>query len=127
VRPTRRWKRKWDFLAYFAIALVIVASALLYGAHQGRTGGSSELPLKWLGFAGLTAIVFGYATRTGLETKAGPKFWVLLAAVFVVRTAIWVLVLAQVEEVPLVVYALAGGPEYMLLLNVLGAFLKPEK
>jgi len=47
----------------WAIAVLIVTSVWMFAMHQARTGGSPNLPLKWLGFAGMTAIVFGYAIR----------------------------------------------------------------
>lgn len=52
-----------EWLLYVAIAVLIVVSVWMFALHQARTGGSPNLALKWLGFAGMTAIVFGYAIR----------------------------------------------------------------
>ncbi len=119
--------RGWDLLAYVAIALAVVAAIAIVAVHDAATNSSRELPLKWLGFGGLTAITFGYGVRHGIRRKPGGKFWAVLAAYFVFRTAIWILILSRVEVVPLLVYALLCGPEYMLLLRVLDAFLQPTR
>lgn len=119
--------RGWDLLAYVGIALALIAVIAIVAVHDADAGISRELPLKWLGFAGLTAITFGYGVRDGIRKKAGARFWTVLAAYFVLRAGIWILILTQVEVVPLLVFALLGGPEYMLLLNVLDRFLRPGR
>jgi hypothetical protein len=125
-RQTRSGRIK-DWLLYVAIAVLIVISVWMFAMHQARTGGSPNLPLKWLGFAGMTAIVFGNAIRACRRSWWKQKFWVLLGLFFAVHSSLGALVLTRVPTVPLLLYAVLTGPEYILLAAYLGFFLdSPE-
>jgi hypothetical protein len=76
-----------------AIAVLIVAAAWMFAMHQARTGGSPNLPLKWLGFAGMTAIVFGNAIRACRRLWGKQRFWLFLGLFFAVHSGLGVLVL----------------------------------
>jgi hypothetical protein len=112
-----------DWLLYVGIAVLIAASAWMFAMHQARTGGSPNLPLKWMGFAGMTAIVFGYAIRACRRSWGKQKFWVLLSLFFAVHSGLGVFVLLRVPVVPLVLYAVLTGIEYVVLAAYLGFFL----
>lgn len=112
-----------DWLLYVAIAVLIVISVWMFAMHQARTGGSPNLPLKWLGFAGMTAIVFGYAIRAGRQSWRKQKFWALLGLFFAAHSGLGVFVLLRVPVVPLVLYAVLTGIEYVVLAAYLGFFL----
>jgi hypothetical protein len=110
-----------------AIAVLITISVWMFAIHQARTGGSPNLPLKWLGFAGMTAIIFGYAIRACRRSWGKQKFWVLLGLFFAVHSGLGVFVLLRVATVPLVLYAVLTGIEYVVLASYLGFFLdSPE-
>jgi hypothetical protein len=116
-----------DGLLYMAIGVLIVISVWMFAIHQARTGGSPNLPLKWLGFAGMTAIVFGYVIRACRRSWGKQKFWVLLGLFFAVHSGLGVFVLLRVPTVPLVLYAVLTGIEYVVLASYLGFFLdSPE-
>jgi hypothetical protein len=112
-----------DGLLYVAIAVLIVISVWMFAMHQARTGGSPNLPLKWLGFAGMTAIVFGYAIRACRQSWGKQKFWMLLGLFFAVHSGFGALILTRVSTVSLMLYAVLTGPEYLLLAAYLGFFL----
>jgi hypothetical protein len=121
-------RRIRDWLLYVGIAVVIVVSAILYGAHQGMTGGSAELPLKWIGFAGMTGIVFGYAIKACRPLWRRQKFWLVLGCFFVIHCGLGAFVLMRVPVVPLLLFGMLTGPEYMLLAVYLGFFMdSPER
>jgi hypothetical protein len=117
-----RWRRVRDWLLYVVIAVLILAVVAAFAVHQARTGGSPDLPLKWIGFVGMTAIVFGYAIRACRRLWRTPKFWLLLTVFFVVHSGVGVFVL-RVATVPLILYAILTGMEYVLLAAYLGFFL----
>lgn len=121
-RRTRSGRIK-DWLLYVAIAVLIVISVWMFAMHQARTGGSPNLPLKWLGFAGMTAIVFGNAIRACRRSWGNQKFWVFLVLFFAVHSGLGVFVLLRVPVVPLLLYAVLTGPEYLVLAAYLGYFL----
>jgi hypothetical protein len=118
-----RWGRNKDWLLYVAIAALVVISVWMFAMHQARTGGSPNLPLKWLGIGGMTAIVFGNAIRACRRSWGKQKFWVLLGLFFAVHSGLGVLVLMRRATVPLLIYAVLTGPEYLLLAAYLGYFL----
>jgi hypothetical protein len=122
-----RLRRIRDWLLYVAIALLIVISVWMFAVHQARTGGSPNLPLKWLGFAGMSAIVFGYAIRACRQSWGKQKFWKLLGLFFAVHSGLGVFVLLRVPVVPLVLYALLTGIEYVILAAYLGFLLDGER
>jgi hypothetical protein len=123
MRRHQRRGRIRDWFLYIGIAAVIVAAAVGYGAYQGKVGGSTDLPLKWLGFFVTTAIVFGYAIHGRPPSWRARKFWLLLAVLLLAYLGVGVLVLARVESVPLVLYALLAPVEYVVLIECLGRFL----
>ena len=118
-RQTRTGTIK-DLLLYTAIAVLIVAAIWGFAVHQAKTGGSPTLPLKWLGFAGMTAIVFGNAIRACRRLWGRQKFWVLLGLFFAVHSTLGVFVLMSVPTVPLVLYGVLTGIEYVVLAAYLG-------
>jgi len=60
----------------------------------------------------------------GIGASAG---WVLLGLFFAVHSGLGVLVLMRIPTVPLSVYAVLTGPEYLLLAAYLGFFLDSDK
>ena len=82
-----------------------------------------DLPLKWLGFAGMTPIVFGYAISAFPPSGRTQKFWLLLTVFFVAHIGIGVFVLTRFDTVPLALYGLMVPAEYVLLAAYLGHFL----
>jgi hypothetical protein len=97
--------------------------AFVFAFHQARTGGSPYLPLKWLGFAGMTAIVFGNAIRVCRRSWGRQKFWVLLGLFFAVHCGLGVFLLMRVLPAPWLFYGMLAAPEYVVLAVYLGFFL----
>ncbi len=122
-----RWGRARDFLLYVAIAISVVILAFAFAFHLAKTGGSPYSTLKWLGFAGITAIVFGNAIRSCRRLWGRRKFWVLLGLFFAVHSGLGVFLLMRVATAPWVLYALLAGPEYVVLALYLGFFLDSDK
>ena len=118
-----RRSRVRDWLLYVAIAVLIVGLAVAYGAYQGLTGRHTDLPLKWLGFIAISALLFGYAIKASRRFWRTRKFWVILALFFVVHAGLGVFALTRVDKVPLILYPILGQIEYVLLALYLGYFL----
>ena len=77
-----------DFLLYVAISLSLVAAIILFAAHQAKTGQAAGLPLNWLGFAAMTALVFGDAIRITRRQWRQRRFWLLLGVAFLVQVSV---------------------------------------
>ena len=69
-----------DFLLYCVIGILVAALAVFYGVHQAKTNQTPGFSVKWLGFAILTAIIFGNAIRYTKPFWGLRRFWGLLAA-----------------------------------------------
>jgi hypothetical protein len=95
----------------------------MFALYQARRGGSPNLPLKWLGFAGMTAIVFGYALRACRRQWRKQRFWLFLGLFFGCHTALGVFVLFRLSTMPLVLYGAFTPIEYAFLTAYLGYFL----
>ena len=86
------------------IAIVVFVSLGAFAFYQADTGRTPGLPLKWMGFAAGTAIVFGYAIRYNPKLWARSRFWLVLSALFVAHLALGLVVLLNVEGLPLLFF-----------------------
>jgi Na+/melibiose symporter-like transporter len=118
-----RWKRVRDWLLYVVIAAVVFAVVGVFAIHQAKTGGSPDLPLKWLGFVGITAIIFGYAILAYRRSWGRRQLWLLLTAFFIMHSGAGVFVLTRLTTVSLILYGLLTGIEYLCLVRCLDFFL----
>ena len=125
-QQTRSGRTK-EWLLYIVIAVLIVALIWMFAIHQATTGGSPNLPLKWIGFAGMTAIVFGYAIRACRRWWGRQKFWALMGLFFALHSGLGVPLLLRIPVVPLFLYAVLTGIEYVILAAYLGFFLGPDQ
>jgi hypothetical protein len=115
-------------LLYIAIACVLYASIVLYAFHQADTHQPPGLPLKWLGFAAMTALVFGDTIRTHRVSWGNRRFWLFLAAFFTAQCVLGIAVLAAVAAVSTMVWAVLIPLDYGVLSTYLAFFLgTPDK
>jgi len=125
VAKAGRFGRLLDFFLYTVIAVVVFGSLATFAVHQARTGGSATLPLKWLGFAGMTAIVFGYAIREHRTLWRSRHFWLVIASLFLAHSIVGIVVLLNIHVVPLLLFGPLTGLEFGAIAASL-AFLFPR-
>jgi len=113
-----------DFLLYVAISLGVVAAIILFAAHQAKTGQSAGLPLNWLGFAAMTALVFGDAIRITRRAWTQPRFWLLLGLAFIVQVTVGTLLLWNAPRMSTLVWAFFIPLDYAALGGYLSLFVK---
>jgi hypothetical protein len=104
-----------DCLLYGVIAVSLATLIVLYGYYQARSGHTTGLQVKWLGFAILTAFVFGNAIRYSKPFWGSRKFWAFLALFSVVHLGLGVPVLLRLTNIPLLYFALITPIEYFIL------------
>lgn len=126
MRHAARRRKVSDWLFYVVIGVFVVAVVGVVAVRDADAGRSQGLPLKWLGFAAVTGIVFGYAIRAGRRSWRTRRFWFLIAVFFGAHLAVGVFVLARVDRVALSFYALLTGVEYAGLTAYLGLFLHDD-
>lgn len=116
-----------DFLLYCVIGVSIVGILGVYGFHEGKLGHTSGLPVKWLGFAILTAFIFGNAIRYTKPFWGLPRFWGLLALFAVFHFGVGLAVLSRVTTVGLVDFLIVTPIEYFALDVYLSHFLNRKQ
>jgi hypothetical protein len=119
--------RMKDFILYLIIAISVVAVIGLYGFYQGKSGHTSGLPVKWLGFAIMTVFVFGNTIRYSGRLRSLRKFWVLLGIFSAVHLAFGFIILSRISKVGLIHFAALTPIEYFGLTAYLTHFLSQEK
>jgi hypothetical protein len=114
-----------DLLLYVLIAIVVIGSVFAYAVYQAKAGHHhARLPLKWMAFAGLTLVVFGY-TLQGYRGFWGRRlFWVVLCVSLLVHLGLGLVLIRQFDTIPLVLFAMAGSIETVLLENSISAALR---
>jgi hypothetical protein len=116
-------RRIRDLLLYCLIGILLVAVGGVYAVHQGRLGQTSGLPLKWLGFGIMTALVFGNAIRHSEPFWRSRRFWGLLAVFSILHFGFGFVVLLRLRQVGLIEFLVATLIENALLNACLGRFL----
>jgi hypothetical protein len=109
------------------IALLLLAAIWLYAKHTVAVGGSTELPTKWLGFLGITSLIFGYTVKASRRVWKSRRFWTLLVIFFVAHCGVGVAILARADKVPLLVFAFLGPAENELLTVFLSHFMQSAR
>src|SRR5690242_20125545 len=99
--------RNRDLVIYVGIAITVVMAMASFAIHQARTGAAPDLPLKWLGLIGLTAILFGYAIRNNRKNWSQPRFWGLVALLASVHFLLWIFLLIRIPVVPILLLGLS--------------------
>jgi hypothetical protein len=115
-----------DLLLYTAIGLGVVAFAAIYALHAVRTGGNGQLPLKWIGLAGQTGVVFGYVGRAMRSYWKNRRFWAGYLGFFAAHLVAYVVVLLRVERFPLLWFVVIGYIEWVALAYLLELVLRDD-
>jgi hypothetical protein len=117
-----------DGLLYCAIAIVVAAVAILVGFYRAKVGLPLGLPLKWMGVAIMTGLVFLNAFRSRTVYWSERRFWVLMAIFSMFHFAVGILVITRlVAKVGLIDFAVAALLEYFALSAYLDHFMRRGK
>jgi hypothetical protein len=103
-RSTR--SRIIDVALYLAIALSLFTALYFYASYQARAGRQPGLPLNWLGFGGMTALVYGYALQDHRRSWGRPRFWLTFIVALLLQAGAGIAMLWKAERVGLLVWAL---------------------
>jgi len=117
-KPVQRNKLR-DFCFYLFIAFGVVGLVVAYGIHSARTGGTGQLPLRWIGLIGQTALTFGYPVAGLRPLWRRPWLWMAIGVMLAVHTAIFVAVLQHVRQWPLIYFVPISYIEYLGILAVI--------
>jgi hypothetical protein len=117
VRTPRRERLREarDVALYVMIAVLLFTGLYYFAVHQARTGGSPELPLKWLGGGLTTVLVFAYLLQTCRRLWRVPRFWLAVGLLFLVHSGVTLLALLLVPVVPLLWFAVLAPADFAVL------------
>ncbi len=104
-----------DFILYIAIGVAAVGATVGWAYYQAKTGGQPDLPMKWLAFAAVTAIAFGYVIKAQRRNWRRPKLWVALGVLAVVHFAIGIYVVWRLSAFPLILLGALAAGEYVAI------------
>jgi hypothetical protein len=127
VVPRTKNSRVRDFLLYVAIGISLIVLIVLYGNYQIAKRQSPGLPVKWLGFGVMTALIFWWAIRAYRPFWKKTKFWGSLTLFSVFHFSLGILILLKLARpVGLIDFAVATVLESYGLTVYLGWFLNRE-
>lgn len=113
-----------DFLLYVVVGVGTVAAVALLAVFTRTV---PDRLFKWLGFAAMTALVFGDTIRTTRRRWGSLRFWLLLGAFFAAQCGLGILLLWTVAKVPTMLWALLIPLNYIALSAYLGSFLDSKR
>jgi len=89
-------KRARDFLLYIVVGITVGLSIAWYAWRSDGSG--TELIGKWVGLAGETMILFGYAIRAHRRFVRRLSFWLVILALLGVHLSVFIVILSKVEH-----------------------------
>ena len=98
-------KRARDFALYIVVGVAFCVGVVWYSFTSN--GGGTELIGKWVGLAGTTLILFGYAIRSHRRFISQLSFWLVMLALLVVHLSVFIIVLEKVEHWKVLWFVLA--------------------
>jgi len=122
-------QRARDFVIYIMVGLAVAVGTVWYGFHF-KTHKTETLG-KWIGFSGITAILFGYAIRAHWRALRQGWFWTVpcpsraalreISLLFSVHLVGFIFVLRLTQHWPLLWFIFVYPIENFLLVWVLSA------
>jgi hypothetical protein len=97
------------------IGVSLAVFAILYGIYQAKLGQAPGLPVKWLGFAIMTGIVFLNGIRSYRASWGQRRYWVLLAIFSILHFGVGFIIVSRLGKVGLINFAIATIVEYFVL------------
>jgi hypothetical protein len=91
-------RRALDFAIYILIALTLVG-LVIWGADHYPSVDANRFG-KWLALVGNTAVLFGYAIKSGREFWRRRAFWLVISVFLASHLLVFSLILSSVQRFP---------------------------
>jgi len=114
IQPQHKSNKVIDLIVYVAVGLAVVGF-IIFWAESGH----SELPTKWIGLAGSTALLFGYPVYWARTQQKTEKFWLYWLGFLVLHLAVAVLILRPLPHIPLILFVPTTMGELALINPIL--------
>jgi hypothetical protein len=110
-------KRIRDFVIYIVIGLAVGLGTVWYAFHFKTH--NTEALVKWIGFSGITAILFGYAIHAHRNFLRSAGFWMVMSLLLAVHLVGFIFVLRRTQRWPLLWFVFIYPIENFAILWVL--------
>jgi len=109
------------------VAMAVVTLAMAVTIHDTERGIHRSFKNDWFVGVGSACFALGYAAQAFWTSRKSWRLWAIIAALFVLFTAITLPVLSQMEKVPLLLMGPLANIELLLAVLLLERFvgLKP--
>ena len=118
----RRPHRVLDLALYAVIGLAFVGAIALYALNSAHTNRPPALPLDWLMFAAMTALVFTNLIRQFWGSRS-VRLWVTWSLILALHLGLLIPLIQAFHPVPMVWIALAGVAESVVIGEVIARVL----
>jgi hypothetical protein len=100
-----------DFSAYVVIGIGLVIATIWFMPDESAW--------KWIGFTGMTLILFGYSVKDywGFSRRLG--FWLVIASLVAAHTLLFIVILSSVKSWKVLWYVALFPPENIVIDTVL--------
>jgi hypothetical protein len=105
---------------YALVGVGWVTAVVLLAVYSGV---EADPLVKWLGFAVVTALVFGDTVRANRRQWRNQRFWSLLGVFLAVQSAVGVLLLSAIGKVPPIYWGFFFPLDYGVLTACLAFFM----
>jgi hypothetical protein len=114
-------KRRLLDLAIYVSAGLAVVGFVFFWAESGH----DDLPTKWIGLAGSTALLFGYPIYWARRQHKTTRFWLSWLGFLFVHFAIAIVILRPIPRLPLILFIPTTMGELAVINPILGKQLRP--
>lgn len=120
---SKKQKELRDFVIYVLAGLLWAGAALAEAAYLPP---SSRIDVKWLGFAGATLVSFGYAIHALIKLRLSRNrhVWLSLSFMLLIHLTVFILVLRNVDRVPLIYFGFLPAIQIPIIVSVLSWIVK---
>jgi hypothetical protein len=112
-----------DNLLYFAVAMAAVTIALAVTIHDSDRGIHRGFKNDWFVGLGSACVALGYAAKAFWSYRRSWRLWAVIAALFVLFTAMTIPFLSQMDKVPLLFMGPLGNIELLIAFVALDWFI----
>jgi hypothetical protein len=98
-------KRARDFALYIVVGVAVSLCIVWYALRSG--GGGADPIGRWVGLAGTTLILFGYAIKAHSRLSRRLSFWAVILALLIVHVSAFIVILGKVEHWRILWFVLA--------------------
>jgi len=112
-----------DNLLYFAVAMAVLTTVIAVVIHDTERAIHRNFRNDWFVAFGSACVALGYAAKAFWISRRNWRLWAVVAALFVLFTALTIPALSQMEKVPLLLMGPLANIELLIAIVALDWFI----